>query len=83
MRHAHWLSALLFAATFAVVTLAPSTASAVPCCSAPICQRDEPPPICGICSDCALDDALVDELAVDEVVYDDYEDDVCVLGEAE
>lgn len=78
MRHAHWLSVLLFAATFAVATFAPSTASAVPCCGAPMCQRDEPPPICYSCSDCALEDDLVDE-----VDYDEYEDDVCVLGEAE
>lgn len=77
MRHAQWLSALLFAATLAVVTFTSSTASAVPCCSAPICQQEDPPPICSICSDCALDDGFADE-----VLYDEYEDDVCLLGEA-
>jgi hypothetical protein len=76
MRTVYRLSAFLFAATLAVVTFTTGTASAVPCCSAPICQSGDPPPICNICSDCASDDA-----SAEEVVADEYEDDVCWLGE--
>ena len=80
MRYLRWLSPLLFATTLAVVTFISSSASAAPCCSAPICTQDEPPPICGRCSDCSVDEAAAPD---DEVVYEEFEDEVCWLGEAE
>ncbi len=78
MRYVKWLSGLLFASTLAVVSFTSSTASAAPCCSAPICTQEDPPPICGRCSDCTLDEGDADEL-----VYEELEDEVCWLGEAE
>jgi hypothetical protein len=76
MRSVHWLSALLFAAAFAGVTFASSTdASAHKCCFSPLCQQPNPPVACIDCVDCASDNL------VDEFVYDDYEDDVCLLSE--
>lgn len=80
MRYVRWLSPLLFASTLAVGIFTSSTASAVPCCSAPICQQDDPPPICSICSDCSADEA---DAFADEVVYEEFEEEVCWLGEAE
>ncbi len=80
MRYVRWLSPLLFASTLAVVTFSSSTAPAAPCCSAPLCQREDPPPICGICSDCSADEAAA---SADDVLYEELEEDVCWLGEAE
>ena len=73
MRCINWLSAVLFASTITVVGFGSGTASAAPCCSAPICQLDPPPPICRFCnSGCA---------------YEEYEEEeaelVCWLEEAE
>jgi hypothetical protein len=43
--------------TIGVVPLVPRTASAAPCCSAPICQMQPPAPICAFCSPgCAVDE---------------------------
>ena len=53
MRSSRLLFAVLFALSAGVVSLAPRRAAAVPCCSAPICQRVNPPSICAICSNCA------------------------------
>lgn len=80
MQHLRWLSPLLFATTLAVVTFTSHTASAAPCCSAPICQRIPPAPICALCQDCSADEAAA---SADEVLYEEFEDDVCWLGETE
>lgn len=66
MRSIAWLSVVSFASAFSAVVFASGTASAAPCCSAPICQQDIPPPICALCSDCAAEDPSDAEL-----VYDD------------
>ena len=66
MRSMSWLSAALFVSALGVVGFAAKDASAVPCCSAPICQREIPPPICASCSP----GCFVDEVSQGEVIYD-------------
>lgn len=62
MRYVSWLSVLSFLSAFGAVALGSGTASAVPCCSAPMCQRLEPPSICGVCNmHCASDGSDDDE----------------------
>jgi hypothetical protein len=57
----------LSAATVAVLTQLPQTASAAPCCSAPLCQEDPLPQICLSCNPgCSTDDdgtGITDEQA--------------------
>jgi hypothetical protein len=64
MRYVQWLSAVVFASTLGAVGLVSSPAAAVPCCSAPICQQDEPPPVCARCSPSCFVDDSADEAAV-------------------
>jgi len=52
MRFNRSLFAVLLAAVVSVVGLVPRSAHAAPCCSAPICQKDNPPAICASCGDC-------------------------------
>jgi hypothetical protein len=82
MRLVKWFSSVLLASAFVVIGFGSGPAAAAPCCSAPICQRDFPPPICASCGDCESDDAAVEEVAVAAAGYDDqYADDVCSLDE--
>lgn len=68
MRATSWLSAALFASALGVVGFTADTAAAAPCCSAPICQREVPPPICAFCSPSCFGDA--DDTDEAQLVYD-------------
>jgi hypothetical protein len=76
MRTVLSLSAVVFATLLTVAGFGSGTALAAPCCSAPICQSEDPPRICDWCSpSCAADEAAIEA--------DPYEDEVCALADAE
>lgn len=70
MRFAQLLSLAAVVVSFAGVGLASQTASAI-CCSAPICQQEEPPRICWYCDmECAEGEQMS---TLPDLVYDEVE----------
>ncbi|MCY1013528.1 hypothetical protein OV079_49980 [Nannocystis pusilla] len=70
MRLSQLWSMMAVVVAFGGVGLASQTAAAI-CCSAPICQREEPPPLCGWCDlECVEGEQMS---AVPELVYDEVE----------
>jgi hypothetical protein len=68
MRSFQSFSLVAVVLSFAAVALESSPALAVPCCSAPMCTRETPPPppICGLCSDCSAEQVDITESGYDE-----------------
>lgn len=69
MRTKHFISAAAIFLSFGATALEASTAQAAPCCSSPMCQRLEPPPVCYMCQACAVDEEageVSEEAAYDE-----------------
>ena len=80
MRFAQLWSLMAVVVSFAGVGLASQTASAI-CCSAPICQQEEPPRICWRCDmECAEGEQMS---TVREMVYDEVEGLCYETGETE
>lgn len=72
-------SFLAIALSFAGIGLSATPAHAVICCSAEICQSDNPPALCYKCSPSCADD---EQAAVDgEIVYDEVESLCYVAGD--
>ncbi|MCY0988145.1 hypothetical protein OV203_13485 [Nannocystis sp. ILAH1] len=87
MRFAQLWSMMAVVVAFGGVGLASQTASAI-CCSAPICQREEPPPP-STCEDCDPECVEGEQMsAAPELVYDElagvcYETDGAESGPCE
>lgn len=63
MRSVHLFSAVAIVLSFGAVGLGARTASAAPCCSAPICQQEEPPSACNYCHIGCFDDEEAPEVS--------------------
>lgn len=81
MRSIRLFSLAAFAFSFGTVALGASTAQAAICCSAAVCQSDNPPAFCNWCTPtCAEDESTQ---AAPELVYDEVESICYMTGELE
>lgn len=71
MRTTHFISLFATFLSFGAVVLEASPAQAAPCCSAPICQRDDPPPFCDVCRENCSAEELEVGFSSDASVYDE------------
>lgn len=71
-------SFLAIVLSFGAVGLGATPAHAIICCSAPICQSDNPPKLCNTCSDCEVDQQSP---VASEIVYDEVESICYVAGD--
>ena len=62
MRSVHLFSAVAIVLSFGAVSLGARTAHAI-CCSAPICQREEPPSKCNYCDMGCFEDEEAPEVS--------------------
>jgi hypothetical protein len=76
MQSSRSLFAVLLGVIVGVVGLSLHTASAAPCCSAPLCQREVPPAICAACNPACFTDS---DDGVDYEHDFDYAAGVCYL----
>ncbi len=72
-------SFVAMAFSFVAVGLGASQAQAAICCSASICQSENPPPLCDRCSPNCADDEM--SPAAGEIVYDEVESLCYVAGD--
>ncbi|MDC0675940.1 hypothetical protein POL58_49880 [Nannocystis sp. ncelm1] len=70
MRFIRSIPMIAIALSFGATAFASSSAQAAPCCSAPICQQEEPPNACNYCLNCAVEEEVAnisEEPGYDEV----------------
>lgn len=71
MRFIRSIPMIAIALSFGAAAFASSSAQAAPCCSAPICQQEEPPSVCNHCLNCAVEEEVAN--ISEEPVYDEVE----------
>jgi len=79
MRTIRSLSVVAIALSFGAVAFGAGTAEAAICCSAAVCQSDNPPSFCDRCTPTCVEDEQ--PAAAGEVVYDEAEQLCYIAGE--